>query len=160
MRYNSYFLASGLALNGCIAAGGRISLWHHTSSSMNAATFASSTLVALLFLFLAVFIRPTESAVSQESQIHAIQALLRDSKFSDVVAKLSLLPQVQQHVQELAKQPRNVLDYESRPGSLANHAAIQFLHQMCLDAAEHVAARVIHACFAYIVQQDGERTAQ
>jgi hypothetical protein len=76
------------------------------------------------------------------------------------VAKLSLLPQVQQHVQELAKQPRNVLDYESQPGSLANHAAIQFLHQMCLDAAEHVAARVIHACFAYIVQQDGERTAQ
>jgi hypothetical protein len=127
---------------------------------MNAAMFASSALVGLFLVYLAVFIRPTEAAVSQENQIYAIQALLRDSKFSDVVAKLSLLPQVQQHVQELAKQPRSVLNYDSRFDSLANHAAIQFLHQLCLDSNEHLAAHVTHACFVYIVQQDRERTAR
>ncbi len=117
-------------------------------------------LVGFLFLILAVLFNQTNAVESQQSQIAVIQALLRNSKFSDVVTELSKLPQVHVHVQELRKQAQNSLTDVSDPNSLVQHAAIQFLHQLCLDAADHLAPRLLHACFAYIVQQDNGRSAR
>jgi hypothetical protein len=117
-------------------------------------------LVGFMVLILSVLFHPTKAAESQESQIAVIQALLRDSRLSDVVTELSKLPQVHLHAQELRKQSRNSLTDVSDPNALVQHAAIQFLHQLCLDAAEHLAPRLLRACFAYVVQQDNERSAR
>jgi hypothetical protein len=116
------------------------------------------TLIVFLFGLLAFCGYPTEAAVSEETQLNAITALLRASKFSDVLAQLSLLPQVQQHAQNLAKEAPNPLTSLSQPD--VGHSALQFLHQLCLDAAEHLAQHLILACFSYIVQQDNERSAR
>jgi hypothetical protein len=121
-----------------------------------------SALCGLLFLIVVCFISPAAAAASQQNQIAAIQALLRDFKFSDVVEELSELPQVQQHAQELEQQE---LGQQSAPRVAPHHAlvkqcAVQFLHQMCLDGAEHLPPRLVHACFHYIVERDQERTAR
>ena len=115
-------------------------------------------LIVFVFGLLAFCGYPAEAAVSEETQLHAIPALLRASKFSDVLAQLSLLPQVQQHAQNLAKEAPNPLTSLSQPD--VGHSALQFLHQLCLDAAEHLAQHIILACFSYIVKQDGERSAR
>ena len=119
-----------------------------------------SVLCALLFLVLVCFISPAGAAASQRSQIAAIQALLRDFKFSDVVEELSELPQVQQHAQELARQAQQAVPRGPPPHALVKQSAVQFLHQMCLDAVEHLPPRLVHACFHYIVERDQERTAR
>ena len=116
-------------------------------------------LVALLVPTLGVF-HQIEAAVSQESQIATIQLLLRDSKFSNVMAMLSQLPQVQQRVSELAQSGHQAHANDYSPVSLVDKVALQFLHQLCLDAAQHLSQHVIRACFLYIVQQDQERTAE
>ena len=117
-------------------------------------------LVAPLIAMLVGFLHLTEAAVSQESRITAIQSLLRDSQFSSVVAMLSQLPQVQQRVSELAQDGNQARADDHSPLSLANTVAFQFLHQLCLDAAQHLPQQVIRACFSYIVQQDQEQTAE
>jgi hypothetical protein len=115
-------------------------------------------LIVFVSGLLAFCVYPAEAAVSEETQLNAITALLRASKFSDVLTQLSLLPQVQQHAQNIAKEAPNSLTSLSQPD--VGHSALQFLHQLCLDAAEHLAQHLILACFSYIVQQDHERSAR
>jgi hypothetical protein len=116
------------------------------------------TLVVFLLVLLVVCGYAAEAAVSQETLLSAIPALLSASKFSDLVAQLSLLPQVQQHARNVAKEAQNSLSSLSEPE--VGHSALQYLHQLCLDAAEHLAQHIILACFSYIVKQDGERSAR
>lgn len=118
--------------------------------------YTRPALCGLLCLIVVCSISPAAAAMPQH-QMAAIQALLRDFKFSDVVEELSELPQVQQHAQELLQQSAPLA---APHHGLVQQAAVQFLHQLCLDAVEHLPPRLVHACFRYIVERDQERTAR
>lgn len=117
-------------------------------------------LLGIYYGLLAVGIYQTQAAVSQESQLLAIQALVQNSRFSDTVDMLSQLPQVQKHARERQFESQTFISDVSPLDSLLKQSALQHLHQLCLDAAEHLAPRVIHSCFDYIVQQDQERSSR
>jgi len=118
------------------------------------------SLICLLLALIAAVLKPTQAAISEERQLAIIQELLRNSKFSDTVDKLSQLPQVQQHALERIRERQKFRSEVSLPDSFIRNSAFQYLHQLCLDAAEHLAPRVIHSCFEYIVQQDEEQSAR
>jgi hypothetical protein len=109
---------------------------------------------------LSIFAIPALASVPQESQLSEIQALLWDSKFPDVLARLSVLPQVQQRVEDLSEDEPHDLKLAPTQDSLMSRVALQYLHQLCLDIAAHAPHRVIHSCFSYVVQQDQARSAQ
>jgi hypothetical protein len=115
-------------------------------------------LIGITFALFAICIPQTRAAVSQESRLAAIQGLVQSSKFSDAVDLLSQLPQVRQHAQQSRYDGQKVLSDVSVLDSVIRHSAFQHLHQLCLDATDHLAPRVIHACFDYIVRQDQERS--
>jgi hypothetical protein len=118
------------------------------------------SLICLLLALIAAVLKPTQAAISEERQLAIIQELIRNSRFSDTVDKLSQLPQVQQHALDRIRERQKFRSEVSLPDSFIRNSAFQYLHQLCLDAAEHLAPHVIHSCFEYIVQQDEEQSAR